>query len=159
MTSRSERKAGKQTRQSLRLRAILAPLTTWLGLRHHVIQEIPQRLFGRWGNYKLVSLPRCLVAGDNLQPPEADCFYHTRIHLYLINMYTHGDDIVEIKLKESLEAFHLSLRLTRRGDKVSQDADNCVPRKEADLNVVSGHGGHLLSSEAACQRTLLESSS
>ncbi len=157
MTSRSERKAGKQTRQSLRLRAILAPLLiTWLGLRHHVIQEIPQRLFGHWGNYKLVSLPRCLVVGDNLQPPGADCSYHTRIHLYLINMHTHGNDIVEIKLKESLEAFHLSLRLIRRGDKVSQDADNCVPRKEAGLNVV---GGHLLSSEAACQRTLLESSS
>ena len=79
-----------------------------------------------------------------------------RIHLYLINMHTHGNDIVEIKLKESLEAFHLSLRLIRREDKVSQDTDNCVPRKEAGLNVV---GGHLLSSEAACQRTLLESSS
>lgn len=140
MTSRSERNAGKQTRQSLRLWAIFAPPTTWLGLRHHVIKIVVQRLLRRWSDQELIPLPRWLVVGDHLQPPKSDSLYHTKIRIHFANVHAHSDIIVEIKLKVPFKASYLPSRLARRGGgKSPKNAANRVLRKEAGVDVAGGH--------------------
>ena len=160
MTSRSERKAGiNKPGQSLRLQGHIRPPSwiTWLGLRHHVIQVVSQRLLRRWGDEERASSPRGLVVGENLQPPKSDGIYDARIRLHLTDVHIHGDDVTEIRQKMSLKVFYLPSRLARRGGKSPKNAAHCVLREEPSVDVVGGHGGHPLSSDCLSMNTFGES--